>query len=60
MDKRRAQEIASSPKMIDVSYNGEPIYIEDVNVVKDTASVHYLNQPEYSREVHLTQLVEAK
>lgn len=60
MDRNRAVEIASSPEMIDVTYNGQRIYIEDVNAAKDMASVHYLNQPHYSQEVQLTQLVETK
>lgn len=60
MDKNRANQIASSPEMINVTYNGEPIYIEKVNTVKDTASIHSLSRPEYSQEVHLTQLVESK
>ncbi len=58
MDKKRAKEIASSPEMINVSYNGDSIYIEDINPTKDYASIHLLNQPEFSQEVHLTQLVE--
>lgn len=60
MNQKRATEIASSREMIDVTYNGERIYIEDVNPDKATASIHYLNQPHYSQEVSLTQLVEAK
>jgi small acid-soluble spore protein H (minor) len=58
MDKRRAGEIASSPEMVHVTYDGRPIYIENVNPNKDTASVHFLNQPHYSQEVDVTQLVE--
>lgn len=58
MDKRRASEITASQNMIDVTYNGELIYIENVNPVKDMASIHYLNQPHYSQEVPVTQLVE--
>jgi small acid-soluble spore protein H (minor) len=60
MNERRALEIADSLKMVDVTYNGRPVYIEEVNTSRDTASIHYLNQPEYSQEVHLTQLVELK
>lgn len=60
MNKSRAMEIASSPEMIDVTYNGDLIYIEDVNPNRDTASIHSLNRPENSQEVHVTQLVEAK
>jgi small acid-soluble spore protein H (minor) len=53
-------EISSSKEMIDVTYNGQRVYIENVNTNKETASVHYLNQPATSQEVRLTQLVEAK
>lgn len=58
MDKKRANEIASSTEMINVNYNGKPIYIEDINPTKDSASIHFLNQPENSQEVSLNQLVE--
>ncbi|HWT74286.1 MAG TPA: H-type small acid-soluble spore protein [Mobilitalea sp.] len=60
MDRKRATEIASSRETLDVTYNGRLIYIENVNPGKDTASIHYLNQPSFSQEVHLTHLVEAK
>jgi small acid-soluble spore protein H (minor) len=60
MDRERAAEIASLPEMIDVTYNGERIYIEAVNPVKNTASIHYLSQPHNSREVSLTQLTETR
>lgn len=60
MNKSRAMEIAASPEMIDVTYNGDLIYIEDVNPNRDTASIHLVNRPENSQEVHVTQLVEAK
>jgi small acid-soluble spore protein H (minor) len=60
MNERRALEIADSPEMIEVRYDGRPIYIEEVNTSKNTASIHFLNQPHYSQEVSLTQLVESK
>lgn len=60
MDVRRAREIASSADMINVTYDERPIYIEDVHAKKDTASIHFLNQPGYSQEVSLKQLVESK
>lgn len=60
MDKRRASEITASQDMIDVTYNGNLVYIENINPTKDAASIHLLNQPENSQEVHLTQLVEVK
>ncbi len=59
MNKKRASEIASSPKMVHVTYDGEPVYIEKVNPDKDFCSIHSLNHPENSREVHVTQLVES-
>lgn len=58
MDKRRAKEIASSPIMANVTYNGTPIYIESVNDNKETANIHALNQPKNTQEVPLTTLVE--
>lgn len=58
MDRKRATEIISSANMVDVTYNGKNIYIEKINTVKDTASVHYLDQPHNTQEVNLTQLVE--
>lgn len=60
MKKSRAKEIASSPEMVPVNYNGRAIYIEEVNPVKNAASIHYLDQPGYSQEVELTQLVETE
>ncbi|HYF81715.1 MAG TPA: H-type small acid-soluble spore protein [Clostridia bacterium] len=58
MDQKRARDIASSPNMINVTYNGTPIYIESVNENSDTANIHTLNQPENKQEVPLTNLKE--
>ncbi|BCN29309.1 H-type small acid-soluble spore protein [Anaeromicropila herbilytica] len=58
MDRKRATELANSLVMADVTYEGRPIYIEKVNSGRETASIHFLNQPHYSQEVSLTQLVE--
>jgi small acid-soluble spore protein H (minor) len=58
MDKTRAQEIAASPVMADVTYNGTRIYIEAVNATKNTASIHPLNERNNSQEVSLTSLIE--
>lgn len=60
MDSKRAKEICVSKEMAHVTYEGSPIYIEKVNENKDTASIHFLNRPEYSQEVHLTHLVDEK
>jgi small acid-soluble spore protein H (minor) len=58
MDKRRAKEIASSPVMANVTYNGNPIYIDGVSENKETANIHYLNQSSGVQEVSLNNLVE--
>lgn len=58
MDKRRAKEIASSPVMANVTYNGTQIYIEGVNDKNGTAYIHPLNQPHNRQEVPLTSLTE--
>ncbi|EKQ57527.1 MULTISPECIES: H-type small acid-soluble spore protein [unclassified Clostridium] len=58
MDKQRANEIASSPIMANVTYNGTPIYIESVNENAETAQIHFLNQPKNSKEVSLNSLKE--
>ncbi|MDD3172539.1 MAG: H-type small acid-soluble spore protein [Herbinix sp.] len=58
MNRTRASEIASSAEMVNVNYDGRPIYIEHINPNRDTASIHFLSQPENSQEVQLTQLVE--
>lgn len=58
MDKKRAKEIASSPVMANVTYNGTQIYIENVNENKGIANIHPLNQPRNRQEVSLTSLKE--
>ena len=60
MDSKRAKEIVVSKEMANVSYQGSNIYIEKVNTIKNTASIHFLDRPEYSQEVQLTQLVESQ
>lgn len=57
MTRHRAQEIIDSPRMIDVEYNGEPIYLKSVNT-SDTASVHPMGQPNDIQDVPLSQLNE--
>jgi small acid-soluble spore protein H (minor) len=58
MDKIRAKEIATSPIMVNVTYNGIPIYIESVNENSWSAKIHPLNQPSNKQEVSLTNLIE--
>lgn len=58
MDKRRAKEIVSSPIMVNVTYNGTSIYIENVDENNATADIHPINQPNNKQEVALTSLIE--
>ena len=58
MDKQRAREIAASPVMANVTYNGTRIYIKDVNERQGTARIYPLEQPENEQEVALNSLIE--
>lgn len=58
MNNQRAKEIASSPVMANVTYNGSQIYIESVNENNNSASIHFLNQPEKCQEIPLSSLTE--
>lgn len=58
MEVQRAQEIASSAKMANVTYNGTPIYIQHVNEQSETAIIYPLNDPQNEQEVALSQLIE--
>lgn len=58
MNKQRAQEIASSAIMANVTYNGVPIYIQHVDDETETARIFPLGQPENEEEVSLNNLLE--
>nr|MDH3153688.1 small acid-soluble spore protein H [Bacillus licheniformis]MDH3164296.1 small acid-soluble spore protein H [Bacillus licheniformis] len=58
MNTRRAQEIVESPDMVDVTYNGRPIYIQRVDEQNETARIFPLGQPENEQEVPLANLKE--
>lgn len=58
MDKKRAKEICSSPVMVDVTYNGMPIYIANVSNNSGLATIHPVNQPYNNQEVPVTSLIE--
>jgi len=57
MESKRAREIAASPKMVNVVYNGFPIYIENVTN-NNTAMIHTLNNPSNRQMVSVSDLVE--
>lgn len=58
MDSQRAQEIAKSPNMKQVLYNGEKVYIQHVDEVKDIARIFPIDQPDVEIEVSVNQLKE--
>jgi len=58
LNVQRAKEIAESPNMISVTYNGEAIYIQNVDEKSGTAQVYPLNQPSKVQKVPVTNLLE--
>ena len=58
MNKQRAQEIAASSILANVTYNEVPIYIQNVNENNETARIYPLNEPENEQNVPLTNLIE--
>jgi small acid-soluble spore protein H (minor) len=58
MNTQRANEIAASPVMANVSYDGVPIYIQQVDEKNETARIYPLDQPENEQDVPLNSLVE--
>lgn len=60
MKTQRAKEIAASPVMANVTYNGTPIYIQHVDENTEMARIYPLSQPEAEQEVPLMSLIEEK
>jgi small acid-soluble spore protein H (minor) len=58
MDVRRAQEILDTPQTVNVSYDGKPIWIEEVYETSDTAKIHYIDQPDKKEHVQIQKLRE--
>ncbi|MED1202811.1 small acid-soluble spore protein H [Heyndrickxia acidicola] len=58
MNTQRAKEIAESPVMANVIYNGKPIYIQHVDEQNETARIYPILDPENEREVLLSELLE--
>lgn len=58
MNKQRAQEIAASPVMANVTYNGMQIYIQNVDETNETARIYPLNEPNNEQEVPVSSLME--
>ncbi|WP_374017020.1 H-type small acid-soluble spore protein [Paenibacillus thiaminolyticus] len=58
MNTQRAIEISASPVMVDVTYQGEPVYIQHVNEEDGIARIYPLNNPEEERDVPVNMLSE--
>ncbi|MEI4769994.1 small acid-soluble spore protein H [Psychrobacillus sp. FJAT-51614] len=58
MNAQRAEEIVFSPNMINVTYNGENIYIEHVDKGNGKATIHSLDEPDNKQSVSVSSLME--
>ncbi|MCE7791110.1 H-type small acid-soluble spore protein [Salipaludibacillus sp. CUR1] len=58
MDSQRVKEIINSPVMINVTYHGIPVYIEEVDPGSQTAVVLPLDEMDHHQEVDIEGLVE--
>jgi len=58
MNAQRAQEIAASPVMMNVTYQGVPVYIQHVDEQNETARIYPLDEPEQEQDISLNNLVE--
>ena len=58
MDEQRAQEIAHSPDMKHVTYEGTPIYIQHVDEENGKARIFPVDQPEEEQSVSVNSLME--
>ncbi|MFZ5944919.1 MAG: H-type small acid-soluble spore protein [Bacillota bacterium] len=57
MDKEHAKRIAASPVMANVTYNGTPVYIENVED-NGQALIYPLDQPQNKQKVNVNSLVD--
>lgn len=58
MDTQRAMEIINSAKMINVSFRGIPVYIQEVHSNNQTATVFPLDEMNHTQVVELNGLFE--
>lgn len=58
MNKQRAQEIAASPVMVNVTFNDVPVYIQHVEENNETARIYPLGEPQQEQTVPLSDLRE--
>ncbi|MCM3293447.1 small acid-soluble spore protein H [Paenibacillus sp. MER 180] len=58
MNAQRAQEIAGSPMLANVTYNGRQVYIQHVDSDNESARIYPLDDPEQEQDVPLANLIE--
>jgi small acid-soluble spore protein H (minor) len=58
MEVDRANEIMQTSDKIDVQLNGQPVWIDSVNLTEGTVTVHPEEQPNDTRTVRAAQLKE--
>ncbi|WP_018664716.1 H-type small acid-soluble spore protein [Heyndrickxia acidiproducens] len=58
MDAQRVQDIMDSSEMVNVTLNGEGIYIEHVDRKNGKATVHPLDNPDQKQSVQVSNLIE--
>lgn len=58
MNAKRIQEIIDAPNMINVNYNGIPVYLKEVDENKNIATVFPLDEMENVQEVDVEGLIE--
>jgi small acid-soluble spore protein H (minor) len=59
VDNQRAKEIVSSPNMVDVTYNGTKIYIDELNESDQCCAIHFIDQPVTKLNVPIASLKES-
>jgi small acid-soluble spore protein H (minor) len=58
MNIGRAKEIAESPEIINVTYDGTPVIIQHVDEASKMARIYSRKNPEDEREVPVLNLIE--
>ena len=58
MNTQRAKEIAESPVMANVTYNGSRIYIQNIDDSNELARIYSLDDPQNEQEVAIKDLME--
>ncbi|WP_017185362.1 H-type small acid-soluble spore protein [Alkalibacillus haloalkaliphilus] len=58
MEIGRVQEIYESPTLINVSYQGQPVFIQDVHPGENKATISPLSDVDDKQDVEIDHLVE--